>query len=95
MDDDTKAAWAVVEEAAKDSPLYNGTVHSALNDLRSRLARLSPQGEVIARGWVDADEAQEFVHYGDDMLTVYDGKPPEQGSGLPVALHRIEGEDGP
>ena len=46
-DDDLKAAWSVVEEAAEGSPLYNGTVYCAMKELRSRLNAADPLRAIL------------------------------------------------
>ena len=54
MDNFTKASFAVVEEAAKDSHLYNHTVQAALNEVRARLRSPSVREPTSTEGENDA-----------------------------------------
>ena len=62
-DDDLKAAWSVVTEAAEDSPLYNGTVYCAMKELRSRVDAADPIRAIlpeVVEAWKTFEE--QYVH---------------------------------
>ncbi len=67
-----KPAWSVVEEAAKDSGLYNSTVQSALNELKQLVSRPSVEPGAAREARYTCAEIRRAVLFAMDSQNAAD-----------------------